>query len=210
MRRSLTPLLSFEGNANAVDNPELMSNSNSSKKPRQTQPAKRRSLWDTISLSHLSITYRLPLLIGALLFAVIGFAIWTSYREVQAAAIEAGHERLQSLTQQLANQSEQSLPLTLNRTFTIANDPAVRSFLRAPSPSSRASALSVLGQFVGQQDSSGVQVELWTPDRSLMLTLPQNVPPEPANLDAEFTQCANEPFRTLGRCAQSIMPSLMR
>ena len=56
----------------------------------------------------------------------------------------------------------------------------------------------MLGQFVGQQDSSGVQVELWTPDRSLMLTLPQNVPPEPANLDAEFTQCANEPFRTLG------------
>src|SRR5712671_3399265 len=87
------------------------------------------SLRARFSLANLPIKHRLPLLIGALLFGIISVSIWTSYRGVKESALEVGGERLRSLTQQLANQTQQSLPISLNRTFTAANDPSVRAFL---------------------------------------------------------------------------------
>src|SRR6266481_2077940 len=86
-----------------------------------------------VSLLNMPIKHRLPLLIGTLLFGVILSSIWASYRGVKESALEVGRERLLSLTQQLVNQSQQSLPLVLNRTLTVANDPAIHSFLQAPS-----------------------------------------------------------------------------
>jgi hypothetical protein len=68
-----------------------------------------------LSLSHLSIKKRLPLLIGTLLMGVIIASMWTSCLGVEESALEVGRERLRSLTQQLASQSQQSLPILLRK-----------------------------------------------------------------------------------------------
>src|SRR5438309_6623140 len=142
-----------------------------------------------LSFSHLSIKKRLPLLIGTLLLGVIIASAWTSYLGVKESALEVGRERLLSLTQQLASQSQQSLPIFLGNTFTAANDPAIRSFLRTPSSTTRPGAVAILKQFTGEQDPNSLQVELWNANHTLALALPDGSP-EPADLETEFTQCA--------------------
>src|SRR5258708_30411184 len=105
-----------------------------SPKPDLDHASSRRARF---SLSNLPIKYRLPLIIGGILFGIILISIWASYRSVKESAIAVGRERLLSLTQQLANQTQQSLPLVLGRTFPAANQPAVRAFLQSPSPTPR-------------------------------------------------------------------------
>jgi len=150
------------------------------------------------SLSSLPLKHRLPLLIGTLLLGIITVSIWTSYSGVKESALEVGSERLRSLTRQLANQTQQSLPIVLNRTFTVANDPAVRNFFRAPSPSTRPAAVSILQQFAPVQDPGSSQVELWNTTGSVVLTVPDNSSPEPADLTEEFKQSGVGPFKAVG------------
>ncbi len=150
------------------------------------------------SLSNFSIARRLPILIGLLLIAIIFGSTWASYLGVKESALEVGRERLLNLTQQLANQSQQSLPIVLGRTFAAANDPAVHAFLRSPSSATRPGALSILRQFSPTQDPNSLQVELWNTDRTLALIEPENASPEPADLTTEFRQCATDPFKVVG------------
>ena len=97
-------------------------NTRGSPKPDVSTISSRRARF---SLSNLPIKYRLPLIIGGILFGIILISIWASYRSVKESALAVGRERLLSLTQQLASQIQQSLPLVLNRTFAAGNDPAV-------------------------------------------------------------------------------------
>jgi PAS domain S-box-containing protein len=150
------------------------------------------------SLSNLPLRHRLPLLIGILLFGIMTLSIWASYRGVRESALEVGDERLRSLTQQLANQVQQSLPIFLNRTFTAANDPAVRTFLTTPSPNTRPAAVAILQQFASAQDPSSLQVELWNSTGSLVLAVPDNSSPESADLSVEFKQSGVDPYKTVG------------
>jgi PAS domain S-box-containing protein len=150
------------------------------------------------SVSSLSIKHRLPLLIGTLLLGIITASTWASYRGVKESAVKAGRERLQNLTQQLASMSQQSTVLLLNRTFTAANDPAIRAFLQAPSPVTRSGASVILQQFTAAQEPNNLQVELWDTNRSLVLTEPDGASPEPVDLKTDFTQCARDPFRAVG------------
>ncbi|HLR04340.1 MAG TPA: PAS domain S-box protein, partial [Pyrinomonadaceae bacterium] len=150
------------------------------------------------SLSNFSIARRLPILIGLLLIAIIFGSTWASYLGVKESALEVGRERLLNLTQQLANQSQQSLPIVLGRTFAAANDPAVHAFLRSPSSATRPGALSILRQFSPTQDPNSLQVELWNTDRTVALIEPENASPEPADLTTEFRQCATDPFKVVG------------
>ncbi len=150
------------------------------------------------SLTSLPIKHRLPLVIGGILFGIILISIWTSYRSVKESALAVGRERLLSLTQQLSNQSQQSLPIVLGRTFTAANEPAIRAFLKSPSPATRAGAIAVLQQFSPTQDIASLQVELWSANPAMVLTEPESAAPEAADLDAEFKQCAVDPFRAAG------------
>ena len=156
------------------------------------------SLRARFSLSNLPIKYRLPLIIGGILFGIILISIWASYRSVKESALAVGRERLLSLTQQLASQIQQSLPLVLNRTFAAGNDPAVRTFLNAPSPHTRAGAVSVLQQFAPAQDPGSLRVELWNSTGSLVTALPDNPSAEPADLDVEFKQSSIDPFKAVG------------
>jgi hypothetical protein len=103
------------------------------------------------SLSNLSIKHRLPLLIGTLLLGIIIASTWASYRGVKESALEVGRERLENLTQELANLSQQSTGVLLAKTLTAANDQAIRAFLKSPSPATRSGALLIMQQFTPAQ-----------------------------------------------------------
>src|SRR5438874_8990837 len=151
-----------------------------------------------VSLSNLSIKHRLPLLIGTLLLGIILASTYASYRAVKQAALTVGRERLLNLTEQLANLSQQSTSTLLAKTFTAANDPAIRSFLQAPKTDNEASARAVLQQFSTANDPSSLQIELWRTDRSLALTVPAGSRPQPADLALEFKQATGDPFKATG------------
>lgn len=159
----------------------------------QSRTRFRRSLFPS-----LSITQRLPLLIAILLLGVIIACTFASYRGVKQSALEVGRGRLLNLTQQFASMLAQSSVKLNDKTFAVANDPAVRLFLRSDSPTTRTGAIGALKQFSAPQDPNSLQVELWTANRSLVLTFPENLAPEPSDLNSEFKQCASEPFKSVG------------
>lgn len=148
--------------------------------------------------SDIPIKYRLPFLMGALLLGIISVSIWASYQGVKESALEVGRERLLGLTQQLANQTQQSLPIVLNRTFAVANDPAMRGFLAGSSTIARTDVIALLQQFAPAQDPNSLQVEVWSANGSLALTIPEGSSAEPADLTEEFKQNAAEPFKAVG------------
>lgn len=150
------------------------------------------------SLSNLSIKHRLPLLIGILLLGIIVASTWAAYHAVKDAALAVGRERLLNLTQQLASLSQQSSSLLLGKTFTAANDPAVRTFLQSPNAGDATAVKSVLMPFMPETDLSAVRVELWRIDGTLALTLPESVPPSPSDLTPEFKQAGAEPSKAVG------------
>src|ERR1051325_7051384 len=146
----------------------------------------------------LSITQRLPLLMAMLLLGGIVACIFASYRGVKQSALEVGRARLANLTQQLAGMLAQSSGKLNDKTLAVANDPAVRSYLRSASPATRTGAIDALKQFSAPQDPNSLQVELWTADHSLALSLPENLAPEPSDVSLEFKQSASEPFKSSG------------
>ena len=165
---------------------------------KEKAPAEGRARTHFFFWSNLSIRHRLPLLMAALLFGVIVVSTWASYRGVKESGLQVGRERLLHLTQQFASMLQQSATKLNDKTFAVANDPAVRAFLRSNSATTRAGALDSLKQFVAPQDSNNLQVELWTADRSLALTVPENLAPVPSDLNSEFNQCASDPFKSAG------------
>ena len=89
------------------------------------------------SIPVISIKHRLPLLIGILLLGIILATTLASYNGVKESAFDVGRERLQNLTKQLASLLQQSNNLLLSKTFTAANDPAIKAFFQSPSPATR-------------------------------------------------------------------------
>ncbi len=150
------------------------------------------------SLSNLSIKHRLPLLIGILLLGMVMASTWASYRGVKESALEIGRERLQNVTQQLAQLSQQSTAHLLTKTATAANDSLIRAYLESPSPSTRSGASATLRQFNAEQDANSLQVELWDINHSLVLTEPGGMSPAAVDLRKEFEQSARDPFKAVG------------
>jgi signal transduction histidine kinase len=162
----------------------------------QAQPFSARQAH--FSLSNLSIKHRLPLLIGIVLSAVIIASIWASYRSVKESALELGGERLQNVCQQMANMLQQSANAVSGKTFASTNDPTITAFLHTPSPATQAGVSAVLRQFTAPQDPTNLQVEVRNARHELVLALPDGATSQTADLDRELTQCATEPFRTVG------------
>ena len=151
------------------------------------------------SFRRLTIKQRLPLLIGALLLAVIVATTWASYDGVKRSALQVGHERLERLTQQLATMLHQSANNTVNKTATVAKDPAIQAYLRSPDTTSRSGVEAVLRAFLPPQDSSSIRVELWSANRSLLLALPEGSSEITEDLEPEFTQSSVGPaFSAVG------------
>jgi signal transduction histidine kinase len=153
------------------------------------------------SLSNISFKYRLPLLIGTLLALIIVACNWASYRAVKASALAVGRERLQNLTLQLSSMLQQSANNISTKTALVANEPAIRAFVKSPTSESRTDVGKVLQQFLAPQDQNSLRVELWSTDR-LLLVSPESQATPLSDLNAEFKHSAVEPFRTIGniRC----------
>jgi len=151
------------------------------------------------SIPVISIEHRLPLLIGALLLGIILASTWASYSGVKESALDVGRERLQNLTKQLAMLFQQSNNLLLTKTFTAANDPAIKAFLQSPSPVTRTGASLILRQIEAPQDVNRLQIELWNANHSLVLTVPDGASPESLDLEAEFKAADVSPFKANGQ-----------
>src|ERR1041385_9232377 len=104
------------------------------------------------SLSNISFKYRLPLLIGTLVALILVACNWASYRAVKASALDVGRERLQNLTQQLSALLQQSANTISTKTAAVANEPALRAFVKSPTVESRGEVDKVLQQFLAPQD----------------------------------------------------------
>src|SRR5258706_3578025 len=89
-------------------------------------------------LPGLPIRHRLPLMIAILLSSVMVVSSWASYRGVRDSAIEVGRERLTHLTEQLAGLLQQSSVALTGKAYTVANDTAIRDYVRSPSINTRA------------------------------------------------------------------------
>ena len=150
------------------------------------------------SLSNLSFRYRLPLLIGTLLAGIIIACNWASYRAVKASALDAGRQRLQNLTQQLAGILQQSANTISTKTAAVANDQVIRTFVTSPESGSRSDVEKLLQQFTAPQDANSIRVELWSAERGLLLGLPDTGPTPLGDLSVDFKKSAAEPFRAVG------------
>ena len=149
------------------------------------------------SLSNVSFKYRLPLLIGTLLALILVACNWASYRAVRASAFDVGRERLQNLTQQLASILQQSANNVSTKTASVANEPAMRAFVKSPTTESHGEVDKLLQQFLAPQDQNSLRVELWSTDRLLLVSPAADATPL-SDLTTEFKHSAVEPFRTIG------------
>jgi signal transduction histidine kinase len=163
------------------------------------RPGKWRSSW---SLSNISLKYRLPILIGTLLAAIILACSWASYRAVKASALDVGRERLQNLTQQLSTLLQQSAGNILMKTASVANEPSMRAFVNSPETSARGDVQKLLQQFTAPQDPNSIRVELWNAQGALLMVLPEADTTPFSDLTNEFKQVSVEPFKTVGTIRQ--------
>jgi signal transduction histidine kinase len=154
------------------------------------------------SVANISLKYRLPILIGTLLAAIILACSWASYRAVKASALDAGRERLQNLTQQLTTVLQQSASNILTKTATVANEPVMRAFVKSPETASRTDVQKLLQQFTAPQDANSIRVELWNAQGALLLVTPEGPTTPLGDLTAEFKQVSSEPFKAVGAIRQ--------
>lgn len=131
------------------------------------------------------------MLIGALLLAVIVASTWASYDGVKRSALQVGHERLERLTQQLAGLLHQSASNMASKTSAVANGPAIQKYLRAPELASESDVETALQAFLPPQDASGIRVEIWSANRSLVLALPRGSSKIDESLESEFPQSSS-------------------
>ncbi|HJT28902.1 MAG TPA: ATP-binding protein [Pyrinomonadaceae bacterium] len=150
------------------------------------------------SFANISLKYRLPILIGTLMAAVILACSWASYRAVKASALDVGRERLQNLTQQLSTSLQQSASNLLTKTATVANEPVMRAFVKSPETESRADVQKLVQQFTPPQDAVAIRVEVWNPQGALLLVSPEADTVPLGNLTTEFKQVSSEPFKAAG------------
>src|ERR1044072_5040369 len=162
-------------------------------------PLSGKSNW---SLSDISLKYRLPILIGTLLAAIILACSWASYRAVKASALEAGRERLQNLTQQLSTSLQQSASNLLTKTSTVANESVMRAFVKSPETASRADVQKLVQQFTPPQDAIAIRAEVWNAQGALLLVSPEAGTTPLGDLTTEFKQVSSKPFKAAGELRQ--------
>lgn len=117
----------------------------------------------------LSIQYKLPLLICALLLGVVVLSSWAAYRGVRDSAFGAARERLGNVTNQLATLLQSSAGQVGAAVAKAAANDTIRRFLETPTPQTRIDALKVMSR-MGPVQEQVVSVELWSPDRQQLLT----------------------------------------
>ncbi len=102
--------------------------------------------WIRLSIMRMSLQKRLPLLIFVLLLSIIVTFSAIAYMGVKSDAMKVGHERLQSLTQQLSSLFGQSAQAMITATKATANQPSIKQNLLSGGKEQRTEALDALGK----------------------------------------------------------------
>jgi len=139
-------------------------------------------MFDRFSLRHLSIQKRLPLLMCFLLLTVIVIFSWTTYFQVKESALEAGRNRLGTLTEQLSSMFQQSAQMLIAANRATARQDAVKRYLQSNGNESQIEALQSLEKL--RPDSLSVLVELRDSNGKNILTSLQPGIRVQANLDS--------------------------
>ena len=91
-----------------------------------------------------SLKYKLPLLISALLCAVVGAVCWSGYRQLQEILIRTEASRLTSSAQRLADMLAESSRQVRHDARRLAADPAIVAFVAQPTAATEAVAQRIL------------------------------------------------------------------
>src|SRR5437763_1620996 len=118
----------------------------------------------------LSISVKLPLLIGGLVVAVTGIYSWAAYQRMRTSSRAAATARLRTVAEQYARALKTQRDQFVAAARTVAASPALRVYVARPSAAARASAEAALRPG-GLQAEQVVGVELWSADRVRLLTV---------------------------------------
>lgn len=118
------------------------------------------------SFKGLSIQQRLPLLICVLLLILLITFSWISYISVKSAALKAGRERLNSVSDQLTTMLGQSAQGTITATRIVASQEPIKRCLLSLQPDGCEQSIPLLEKL--RLDSSSVMVEILNLDRQTM------------------------------------------
>jgi PAS domain S-box-containing protein len=131
--------------------------------------------------SQWSIEWKLPLLQGVVLVSVIAALSVTAYVQVERSAKATARDRLNNVVQQYATAIDTSARQVKTTADTTGRRPAIRSYLRSPSPANRAGALAAL-RYTGSQPGMVAAVTLWDARGRRLLS----IGPDTARVDSAF------------------------
>ena len=137
----------------------------------------------------LSIQYKLPLLICALLLGVVVMSSWAAYRGVRSSAFAAARERLENVSNQLASLLQASAGQVGAAVAKAAANDTIRRFLETPNETTRLDAISVMRR-MGPAQEQVVSVELWSAERKQLLTAAAQASMDSAGGEPETVQWA--------------------
>ena len=140
-------------------------------------------------LGSLSIQYKLPLLICALLLGVVVFSSWAAYRGVRSSAFAGARERLENVSNQLASLLQASAGQVGAAVAKAAANDTIRRFLENPNETTRLDAISVM-RHMGPVQEQVVSMELWSPERTQLLTAAAQASADSAGGEPETVQWA--------------------
>ncbi|MET0395468.1 MAG: ATP-binding protein [Longimicrobiaceae bacterium] len=147
----------------------------------------------------ISLERKLPLLITALLVAIMATGAASAYVEVKQASVETALERLEAVSEQLAAATVgPALAQRLENMADVGRDPAVLAYLAAPSGATRPAAEMALLRLRTPGLPAGT-IEIWTPDRAPLLTVGDSAVPASARAPDVLPGAAGVgPFVTAG------------
>ena len=131
--------------------------------------------------AHQSLRWRLPLLISALILAMLTTFLLMAYRQVEGTFERGAGERAQTAADQLANLFIRSTQQGLEGLGRAATDPVVRRYLQQPNDVTRDEArkrLAVLAP-IGPRSR---RIELWDDSGTRVLEISSPAPQTPGNV----------------------------
>src|SRR5688572_28115352 len=171
----------------------IVRNSESMSETNRLHAGKNRVLFPQLSIQH-----RLPLLICILLLVVIIAVSWTSYIGMKKSALDAGRNRVLTLTEQLAGMFHQAVPKVRSALRSAANHSSIKNYLLTAEQRSVDSARAELKKL--QSDTTIVMVQLLNNDRKPVLMYGRNNELIRFDIEPELRANSSNPeFTTLGK-----------
>lgn len=122
----------------------------------------------SVLFPRLSIQHRLPLLICILLLVVIIAVSWTAYIGMKKSALDAGRNRVMTLTEQLASMFHQAIPKVKATLRSAADHESIKNYLLSAETGPNDSAMAQLKK-LQVTDTVVVNVQLLSLDRKPVL-----------------------------------------